>query len=63
MILGLILMIAGVMLITRNRDVATLWGRESNAAQWGFLTSVARQNVAVIGTVFFIGGLVFFFFF
>ena len=63
MIIGLLLMIVGGMLVVRNRDVATLLGRESHTANWGFMTSVARQNVAVMGTVFFIGGLVFFFLF
>jgi hypothetical protein len=63
MIIGLILMIVGAMLVIRNRDVAMLWGQEPHTAQWGFMTSVARQNVAVMGSVFFIGGLVFFFLF
>ena len=63
MIIGLILIVVGAMLVTRNRDVAALLGREPHIAQWGFMTSVARQNVAVMGTVFFIGGLVFFFLF
>jgi hypothetical protein len=63
MIIGMILVIIGAMLIVRNRDVAMLLGHESHSAQWGFLTSVARQNVAVMGLVFFVGGLVFFFLF
>jgi len=63
MIIGLILMIIGAMLVMRNRDVASLWGREPHAAHWSFMTSVARQNVAVMGMVFFVGGLVFFFLF
>lgn len=63
MIIGLILMVVGAMLVARNRNVAMLLGREPHAAQWGFMTSVARQNVAVMGTIFFIGGLVFFFLF
>jgi hypothetical protein len=63
MIIGMLLVIIGAMLVTRNRDVATLLGREPHAAQWGFMTSVARQNIAIMGTIFFIGGLVFFFLF
>jgi hypothetical protein len=63
MIIGLILMIVGALLVMRNRDVAMLFGREPHTAQWGFMTSTARQNVAVMGSVFFIGGLVFFFLF
>ena len=53
-------MIIGGMLVFRNRDVASLLGREPHINQWGFMTSVIRQNVAVVGMVFFVGGLVFF---
>jgi hypothetical protein len=60
MILGLVLMIIGAMLIYRNRDVAMFFGRESRFNRWGFMTSAVRQNVAVVGTIFLIGGLVFF---
>jgi hypothetical protein len=56
-------MVVGAMLVARNRDVATLLGREPHVNQWGFMTSVMRQNIAVMGTIFFIGGLVFFFLF
>lgn len=63
MILGMILIIIGAMLVIRNRDVAMLMCREPHIHQWGFMTSVARQNIAVMGTVFFVGGLVFFFLF
>jgi hypothetical protein len=60
MLLGLLLMIIGGLLVFRNRDVASLLGREPHINQWGFMTSVIRQNVAVVGMVFFVGGLVFF---
>ena len=60
MILGLVLMVIGAMLVYRNRDVAMFFGRESRLNQWGFMTSAVRQNIAVVGTAFFIGGLVFF---
>jgi hypothetical protein len=63
MVLGMLLIVIGAMLVIRNRDVAMLLGREPHAARWGFMTSVARQNAAVMGTIFFIGGLVFFFLF
>jgi hypothetical protein len=60
MILGIVLMIIGAMLVYRNRDVAILFGREPRINQWGFMASAIRQNIAVVGTIFFIGGLVFF---
>lgn len=63
MIIGMLLMVIGALLVTRNRDVAMLLGREPSVNQWGFMTSVIRQNIAVMGTIFFIGGLVFFFLF
>jgi hypothetical protein len=63
MIIGMLLMVVGAMLVARNRDVATVLGREPHVNQWGFMTSVMRQNIAVMGTIFFIGGLVFFFLF
>ena len=63
MILGMLLMIIGAMLVARNRNVAMLWGRETRTAHWGFMTSVPRQNIAMMGAIFFIGGLVFFFLF
>ena len=63
MILGLLLMVTGALLVLRNREVAVLFGREPHIHHWGFMSSVARQNIAVMGSVFFIGGLVFFFLF
>lgn len=63
MIIGMIFVILGAMLVARNRDVALLLGREPHAAHWGFMTSIVRQNIAIIGTIFLIGGLVFFFLF
>jgi hypothetical protein len=63
MILGMILIVIGAMLVARNRDVAMLFGSESHFNQWGFMTSIARQNIAVMGTALFVGGLVFFFLF
>jgi hypothetical protein len=60
MILGVVFMMIGGLLVYRNRDVAVLFGREPRLNQWGFMTSAIRQNIAVVGTVFFIGGLVFF---
>jgi len=60
MILGLVLMVIGAILVYRNRDVAMFFGREPRLNQWGFMTSAIRQNIAVVGTVFFVGGLVFF---
>jgi len=53
-------MVIGAMLVYRNRDVAMFFGREPRINQWGFMTSAVRQNIAVVGTVFFVGGLVFF---
>ena len=53
-------MIIGALLVMRNRDLAMLVGREPHIHQWGFMTSIVRQNIAIMGTIFFIGGLVFF---
>ena len=63
MIIGMLLMAVGAILVLRNRDVAVLFGREPHANHWGFMTSVVRQNIAVTGSAFFIGGLIFFFLF
>jgi len=53
-------MIVGGMLLYRNRDLAVLLGRDPHINQWGFMSSVVRQNIAVLGTVLVVGGLVFF---
>jgi hypothetical protein len=63
MIIGLILTVIGAMLVARNRDFAAYIEREPHISQWGFMSSIARQNIAVMGSVFVIGGLVFFFLF
>lgn len=60
MIIGMFLMILGGVLITRNRDLAMLLGREPHVTQWGFMTSVMRQNIAIIGSMLFVGGIAFF---
>ena len=60
MIIGMLLMVVGAMLVLRNRQVAVLFGREPQIDQWGFMTSVVRQNIAVMGAACFIGGLIFF---
>ena len=53
-------MTVGALLLLRNRNVAILLGSESHVGHWGFMTSTARQNIAIVGTALFIGGLVFF---
>jgi hypothetical protein len=63
MIIGMLLMIVGAVLLTRNRNLAELFVREPHAHQWHFTTSIARQNFAIMGAVFLVGGLVFFFLF
>ena len=63
MILGMILMIVGGVLVTRNRNLAYLFAREPQAQHWNFASSIARQNFAIIGGAFFVCGLVFFFLF
>jgi hypothetical protein len=60
MVLGITLMLIGSLLVLRNRSIARLLGREPRINQWGFMTSLVRQNIALIGTVFFVGGFVFF---
>lgn len=54
-------MIIGLLLITRNKNLAYLFARDAQGSQWHFTSSVARQNFAIIGAVCFVGGLVFFF--
>ena len=63
MIVGMLLMIIGGILVTRNREIALLFVREPHVSHWGFMSSVARQNIAIMGSVFLLGGLVFFFVF
>jgi hypothetical protein len=63
MIIGLILMVVGGVLLTRNKNLAYMFAREPHSHQWQFTSSVARQNFAIMGAVFFVGGLVFFFLF
>jgi hypothetical protein len=59
----MLLMIAGLVLIARNRNLAYLFVHEPHGSHWDFSTSIARQNFAIMGAVFFVGGLVFFFLF
>jgi len=60
MILGVALMLIGGLLVLRNRKIAIFLGREPKIDQWGFMTSFIRQNIALFGMIFLIGGLVFF---
>jgi len=60
MILGILLMVIGMILVARNRNLAILFARETHGHHWDFTTSIARQNIAIVGTVFILGGLVFF---
>ena len=57
------MLIVGLMLITRNRNLAYHFARDTHGVQWHFSSSIARQNFAIMGAVFFVGGLVFFFLF
>jgi len=50
-------------MVLKNRDLAIFVGREPQIHHWGFMSSIARQNVAIIGTAMFVGGLIFFFLF
>jgi hypothetical protein len=60
MIIGMFLMILGVLLLYRNREIAIMMGRDPSTNHWGFMSSVVRQNIAFLGTVLIVGGLVFF---
>ena len=53
-------MVIGMILVARNRNLAILFARETHGHHWDFTTSIARQNIAIVGTVFILGGLVFF---
>lgn len=62
MLVGIVLAVAGALMVLKNRDLAMVVGREPHT-HWGFMSSVVRQNVAIIGTALFVGGIVFFFLF
>jgi hypothetical protein len=60
MVIGMILMIIGGIFLTRNKNLAYLFAKEPSGHHWHFSSSIARQNFAIMGAVFFIGGLIFF---
>ena len=60
MIIGMLFMVVGGILLTRNKNLAYIFAKESYGHHWNLSSSVARQNLAIMGAVFFIGGLVFF---
>ena len=51
MILGVILIIAGCILMLRNRDVAVLFGEDRHRHFERISSSVVRTNVAVVGAI------------
>jgi hypothetical protein len=58
MILGLILFVVGTVLLAKNRSLALMWESDSVTHGIRFNNSVTRQNIAVVGTLFMISGLV-----
>jgi hypothetical protein len=63
MLIGIVLAVVGAVMVLKNRDLAIFVGREPQIQHWGFMSSIARQNVAIIGSALFVGGLIFFFLF
>jgi len=61
MIPGLILIAIGGFLVTRNRWIALRLGVEPRLFHLPFFSSVARQNIAVIGLFMFATGVAFLF--
>jgi hypothetical protein len=61
MVPGFILIAIGAFLVMRNRWVAVRLGVEPGSYHLPFFSSVARQNIAVIGAVMFATGVAFVF--
>jgi hypothetical protein len=61
MVQGLILIGTVAFLVTRNRWIALRLGVEPKLFQLPFFSSVARQNIAVIGAFMFATGIAFIF--
>ena len=58
MILGLILFVTGTVLLVKNHSLALMWGNDYGSRSLSFNHSVARQNIAVVGGLCTIAGLV-----
>jgi hypothetical protein len=61
MVPGLILIAIGAFLVMRNRWIALRLGVESRLYHLPFVSSAARQNIAIIGAVMFATGIAFVF--
>jgi hypothetical protein len=60
MLLGAVLMVVGCLLVIRNKDVAILIGTDQRGFYSEFGRSVARQNIAIIGSLVFGAGIAMF---
>jgi hypothetical protein len=60
MLLGAVLMVVGCLLVVRNKDIAVLIGTDQRGFYTEFGHSVARQNIAIIGSLAFGGGIAMF---
>jgi len=62
MIIGAILMLIGVLLVIRNREIAVFTGTTQRGYYSQFSTSAARQNIAIVGALLFGAGFAAFLF-
>ena len=56
MILGVLLMLAGCLLVIENKRIALYTGNGHRYDYFDFSSSAARQNVAIIGGLLFVAG-------
>lgn len=63
MIFGVILIIAGCVLVLGNQKLAVLFGEDPHRHFERISSSVARMNIAIIGAITVVAGLTTFFLF
>lgn len=57
MLIGLAMLIVGITMLVRNRQLAVTLGFDEPHSNWGFKSSAARQNFAVIGLLIAVMGM------
>ena len=57
MLIGLALLVVGITMVIRNRQLAVTLGFDEAHSSWGFKSSAARQNFAVIGLAIAVMGM------
>jgi len=61
MIFGVILIVAGCLLVLRNNDVAVFFGEDPHRHFERITSSAARLNIAIIGAITVVAGVATFF--